>query len=65
MAKKRIVSKPGLFGITYHYENGRYIGKTRLGLLGNRKIHYDAVILERERWWKNILLTRTFGYNDN
>lgn len=42
MAKKRIVSKPGLFGITYHYENGRYIGKTRPGLLGNRKIHYDA-----------------------
>lgn len=25
----------------------------------------DAVVLERESWWKNILLTRTFGYNDN
>lgn len=30
----------------------------------NSKID-DAVILERESWWKNILLTRTFGYNDN
>ena len=42
MAKKRITSKPGLFGMTYHYENGKYIGKSRPGLLGNRKIHYDA-----------------------
>ena len=25
----------------------------------------DTVVLERESWWKNILLTRTFGYNDN
>lgn len=25
----------------------------------------DSVVLERESWWKNILLTRTFGYNDN
>lgn len=25
----------------------------------------DAVVLERESWWKNILQTRTFGYNDN
>lgn len=25
----------------------------------------DAVILERESWWKEILQTRKFGYNDN
>lgn len=42
MAKRRITSKPGLFGMTYHYENGKYIGKSRPGLLGDRKIHYDA-----------------------
>ena len=42
MVMRHITSKPGLFGMTYHYENGKYIGKSRLGLLGNRKIHYDA-----------------------
>ncbi len=25
----------------------------------------DATILERESWWKRVLLTRTFGYNSN
>jgi hypothetical protein len=25
----------------------------------------DNIILERESWWKNTLLTRVFGYNDN
>ena len=25
----------------------------------------DGVILERESWWKEILQTREFGYNDN
>lgn len=30
----------------------------------NSKID-DAVILERESWWKDILQTRKFGYNDN
>jgi len=25
----------------------------------------DQIILERESWWKNILLTREFGYNEN
>ena len=30
----------------------------------NSKID-DAVILERESWWKDILQTRQFGYNDN
>lgn len=25
----------------------------------------DQVILNRESWWKNTLLTRTFGYNAN
>ena len=42
MAKKRITSKRGLFGMTYHYENGKYVGKSRPGLLGDRKIHYDS-----------------------
>ena len=42
MAKRRITSKPGLFGMTYHYENGKYVGKSRPGLLGDRKIHYNA-----------------------
>lgn len=43
MSKKRLIkSKPGLFGVTYHYEDGKYIGKSRPALFGNRKIHYDA-----------------------
>ncbi len=25
----------------------------------------DAVILERERWWKETLQSRKFGYNGN
>ena len=25
----------------------------------------DSVILEREQWWKKVLQTRKFGYNDN
>lgn len=25
----------------------------------------DSIILERESWWKNILQTRNFGYNEN
>lgn len=25
----------------------------------------DHFILKRESWWKETLLTRTFGYNDN
>lgn len=25
----------------------------------------DKVILSRESWWKNTLLTRRFGYNSN
>lgn len=28
--------------MTYHYENGKYVGKSRPGLLGDRKIHYDS-----------------------
>lgn len=43
MAKKRITSRPGLFGMVYHYdESGKIIGKTRPGLFGDRKIHFDA-----------------------
>ena len=42
MAKRRITSKPGLFGMTYHYESGKYVGKSRPGLFGDRKIHYNA-----------------------
>lgn len=42
MAKKRIKSKPGFFGMVYHYdENGKYVGKSRPGLFGDRTIHYD------------------------
>ena len=42
MKKKRIISKPGLLGMTYHYENGRHMGKSRQGLWSKRTIHYDA-----------------------
>lgn len=42
MAKKRITSKPGLFGMVYHYdEKGKYVGKSRPSLFGDRTIHYD------------------------
>ena len=43
MAKKRITSKPGLFGYVYHYdEHGNCIGKSRPSLMGDGKVHYDA-----------------------
>lgn len=42
MAKKRITSKPGLFGMVYHYdEKGKHVGKSCPGLFGDRTIHYD------------------------
>lgn len=25
----------------------------------------DSIIIERESWWKNVLLSRTYGYNGN
>ena len=25
----------------------------------------DAIILEREQWWKVVLMTREHGYNGN
>lgn len=43
MAKKRITSKPGLFGYIYHYdEKGKCIGKSRPGLIDGSKVHFDA-----------------------
>ena len=41
MAKK-IVSKPGLFGTTVHYdERGKVVGKSSPGMFGST-VHYDA-----------------------
>lgn len=43
MAKRRITSRKGLFGITYHYdESGRQIGKSRPGLFGDNDVHFDG-----------------------
>lgn len=43
MAKKRITSKPGLFGYTYHYdERGKRIGKSRPRIVGDGDVYYDA-----------------------
>ena len=42
MAKKRIKSRPGLFGMTYYYdENGKQIGKSRPGLLVGTRVYTD------------------------
>lgn len=42
MARKRIKSRPGLFGMTYYYdEYGRPIGKSRPGLLGDTRVYFD------------------------
>lgn len=42
MAKKLIISRRGLFGTTYHYdERGKYLGKSRPGLFGDNKVHFD------------------------
>ena len=42
MAKKRIKSRPGFFGITYYYdENGKQLGKSRPGLLGGTRVYTD------------------------
>lgn len=43
MAKKRVTSRPGLFGYIYHYdEKGKCIGKSRPSLMGDGKVHYDG-----------------------
>jgi len=42
MARKRIKSRPGLFGMTYYYDElGRTIGKSRPGLLGDTRVYFD------------------------
>ena len=42
MAKKRITSRPGLFGTVYYYdENGRPVGKSRPGLLEGSRVYTD------------------------
>ena len=42
MAKKRITSRPGLFGTVYYYdENGRPVGKSRPGLLEGTRVYTD------------------------
>ena len=42
MVRKRITSRPGLFGSIYYYdENGRPIGKSRPGLLEGTRVYTD------------------------
>lgn len=42
MARKRIKSRPGLFGTVYYYdENGDCIGKSRPGLLDGSRVYTD------------------------
>lgn len=42
MAKKRITGRKGLFGTEYYYdENGKYIGKSKNGLIAGTKAYYD------------------------
>ena len=42
MAKKRITSRPGLFGTVYYYdENGKSVGKSRPGLLKGTRVYMD------------------------
>lgn len=54
---RRIVSENG---IDYVKQNFQYTILENY----NSKID-DAVILNREAWWKEILQSRAFGYNDN
>ena len=42
MARKRITSRPGLFGTVYYYdENGKTIGKSRPGLFEGSRVYTD------------------------
>lgn len=42
MARKRITSRPGLFGTVYYYdENGNSIGKSRPGLFEGSRVYSD------------------------
>lgn len=42
MARKRITSRPGLFGTVYYYdENGKSVGKSRPGLLEGTRVYTD------------------------
>ena len=43
MSKKRITSRPGLWGYVYHYdERGNCIGTSRPGLFGKTQVHFDS-----------------------
>ena len=39
---RRIISRPGLGGYTRYYEDGKYIGKSRPGLLPDTEVFFDA-----------------------
>ena len=42
MAKKRITSRPGLFGTVYYYdENGKPVGKSHPGLFEGTRVYID------------------------
>ena len=42
MARKRITSRPGLFGTVYYYdENGKPVGKSRPGLFEGTRVYTD------------------------
>lgn len=42
MARRRITSKPGLFGTVYYYDaEGNPIGKSRPGLVGETRVYTD------------------------
>ena len=42
MGKRRIKSRPGLFGMVYYYdENGNPIGKSRPGLIDGTRVYMD------------------------
>lgn len=42
MARKRVKSRPGLFGTVYYYdENGNSVGKSRPGLFEGTRVYSD------------------------
>ena len=48
----------------------RILGKNINSTFANYLFRYNSkvdssLVIEREQWWKNLLLTREFGYNKN
>ena len=66
MGKRRIKSRPGLFGMVYYYdENGNPIGKSRPGLIDGTRVYMDQNGRYAGKSRPGFLAKEVFTDNDN